>query len=665
MARCFTLESASRWRKRSSAGALENLEERIAPAFAGMYSGSAEDRTLTLDGTAGADVATFLLTANGSLRINNITPAGAAQTFSLTGVTAIVVEGLGGNDTITVDLLNGDVATASRSFSFFGGEDSGDTLKLNGTGAEDVLLLAETPGAGRMFVDGGTYYYANAPGGVALASLHSAVFRTSPGADTYTLSDHTLVSADGAQKFTFSATAAVTVDLGSTDPASAPANDSFTLASLSGITGLSSLLVQTGGGADTFTLGAGLTSFALPVAGAGVQFDCDSFGYAIVDLVAADQTVNASGTVVLASDGSSFSFTHPARLTFSAPLLTLHGSGVEAIVWQPATAMLDAGTLQVTGAQSLVATVTYAGKLELDHLASVTLRTAAGADSLALSGDGSAAILSATAQNSPPLVTMTQVASLTLDLGINDPALGAADTVVIASLNIPALQNLSISTGAGDDTLQIAAGITSLQLPVAGGHIVFDGGAGTDTISAAGDLSMTLSDSALEYIDSGGASAGSLGLSAVEKAQLTGGPSANHFVIPGARDRDRARAGRRRLLPAHRFRRERIVPGRRWKRHVRDRLHEPKLDCRRRRGRESRWWSGNGHAHRRGGCELHPHGYLAPARGAQESSSSDGEGDQSTRLDRGRHTRRRPERKPARCASVFRRGRSDRWRADG
>src|SRR4051794_1744496 len=129
-----TSSAASRRRalKSSRLSSIEALESRIAPAFTGSYSGSGNSGTLTLDGTAGDDVASFILTSLTTLTITNITPVGGPQSFDLTNVTSIVVHGLTGNDSITLNLTGGAIATAAHPFTFDGGGDAGDLLTFHG-----------------------------------------------------------------------------------------------------------------------------------------------------------------------------------------------------------------------------------------------------------------------------------------------------------------------------------------------------------------------------------------------------------------------------------------------------------------------------------------------------------------------------------------------------
>lgn len=117
------------------------------------------------------------------------------------------------------------------------------------------------------------------------------------------------------------------------------------------------------------------------------------------------------------------------------------------------------------------------------------------------------------------------VASLSIDTGTNDGGTGA-DTVTFTSDGIVAagLQNLTVTTGAGADVLVL--NLDTYSLPVLGGTFTYFGGGGSDEIRASANVDFTLSDTSLG-IDG----AGSIALSSVEEATLTGGAGENSFSV--------------------------------------------------------------------------------------------------------------------------------------
>ncbi|MDA1014248.1 MAG: calcium-binding protein [Planctomycetota bacterium] len=127
-------------------------------------------------------------------------------------------------------------------------------------------------------------------------------------------------------------------------------------------------------------------------------------------------------------------------------------------------------------------------------------------------------------------LTFQNVGDVSVDAASNDAVGGSADNVTVASpLVATGLQNFSVSTGAGDDT--ISAG-PNFALPVSGGAFSINAGDGVDHLNSSGDANFTLSDA--ELATSGPDGGGSVALnSSVETVSLTGGASNNTIDASG------------------------------------------------------------------------------------------------------------------------------------
>ncbi|MDA1273124.1 MAG: hypothetical protein O2960_03590, partial [Verrucomicrobia bacterium] len=79
-------------------------------------------------------------------------------------------------------------------------------------------------------------------------------------------------------------------------------------------------------------------------------------------------------------------------------------------------------------------------------------------------------------------VTFFNIANVIIDTGSNDSISDRNDSVTISAAGLVAagLQNLTVTTGDGDDELIVEA--TSLSLPVAGGSITYTAGSGDDSL---------------------------------------------------------------------------------------------------------------------------------------------------------------------------------------
>lgn len=121
-----------------------------------------------------------------------------------------------------------------------------------------------------------------------------------------------------------------------------------------------------------------------------------------------------------------------------------------------------------------------------------------------------------------PNLRYTNVPSVVIDTGVG----AAADSVTVGALNATGLRQVTVRTGAGNDTIALNATVAA---PTSGA-MVFDFGLGADTLSVTGDANWTLTDQTLSNATGGVTTL--LGL-AGETANLTGGAAANTFVVGG------------------------------------------------------------------------------------------------------------------------------------
>jgi autotransporter-associated beta strand protein len=221
--------------------------------------------------------------------------------------------------------------------------------------------------------------------------------------------------------------------------------------------------------------------------------------------------------------------------------LTVIGAGSNTGSYLPSGTSHGSGIILVDGK-----TITFAnlGSAQVSGMAGLTFRTpnfnlnplvfVGGNDVLAINGatgsGGQPANVVSGTSTSVPLTPLTffDVSSFTLDTASNDRSL-PDDSVTVGSAGLVArgLQNFTVTTGSGNDTLTVNA--ASYALPVSGGAFTFDGGAGTDRIAASADVNFTLSGDTTLSSSAGGSI--SLQNLAGESANLTAGPSSNTFTI--------------------------------------------------------------------------------------------------------------------------------------
>lgn len=162
-------------------------------------------------------------------------------------------------------------------------------------------------------------------------------------------------------------------------------------------------------------------------------------------------------------------------------------------------------------------------------LSSLTVQTPSSADVLNLSAstgrNGAAAtqVSGTSGGTTIASVRFHNIPNVVIDAATNDATAAAgADLVTVsqASLAAAGLKTLTVNTGVGNDRLTVNA--TNLLLPVSRGAFRYDGGTGFDSVDATGDTNWSLTPTSLT---AGGG--GSLRLTAIENATLTGGASNN------------------------------------------------------------------------------------------------------------------------------------------
>jgi hypothetical protein len=124
---------------------------------------------------------------------------------------------------------------------------------------------------------------------------------------------------------------------------------------------------------------------------------------------------------------------------------------------------------------------------QISNLDSLTWSTSGGADEYKISAAGrtlATGIAGATEKVSAPNLLFFNIANVTLDMGANDPRGEGHDTVVIVgdALIAPGLTSFTVATGEGNDQFVISS--STYALPIRGGAITFDGGLGSDRITA-------------------------------------------------------------------------------------------------------------------------------------------------------------------------------------
>jgi Ca2+-binding RTX toxin-like protein len=237
--------------------------------------------------------------------------------------------------------------------------------------------------------------------------------------------------------------------------------------------------------------------------------------------VVQSQLLADTGAVIIegseGNDKLTIDFSNPFSLPIdfdaggeSSPLgdsLEVIGDGTGSGSYTPDASRSGAGIIEFAGS-----TITFSGlePVIVHGLASYTFTTPGSQDVLTIDKplDGQNRISGSSGGSAFEAVTFYDIPSVTIDTGASDAG-SPNDTITINSnLVATLLQNLTITTGAGDDTLIVHT--NNFELPVNGGAFTYNGSTGTDTVnfnaSSGGyalplTLAQTLTDSTLTGAD--------------------------------------------------------------------------------------------------------------------------------------------------------------------
>jgi len=166
--------------------------------------------------------------------------------------------------------------------------------------------------------------------------------------------------------------------------------------------------------------------------------------------------------------------------TATGDTLTIIGDGTVGLTYRPDAADASAGTFTFDDAR----VIAFHGlePTTVHGLSSFTFTSTGSHDVITVDSPAAGQNrISGTSDGTPfEAVTFYDIPTVTIDTGAND-AIAPDDSVTINSnLVATLLQNFTITTGAGDDTLTIHT--NHFTLPAAGGALTYNGGTGTDTI---------------------------------------------------------------------------------------------------------------------------------------------------------------------------------------
>lgn len=478
----------------------------IAPNWGGSgifkVTGGADEDALIVKGTASPDL--FNPSPGTVQRL------GTLAEVDYTGIESVTVDGQGGNDPLTISSLTPPVA-AGVAFHYVGGGQDGDVLGFTGLGLETLTWTPGAANAGTVLLGTNTYTYASANGGLEFTTVNQVLLQTPAGADDYTLTSATITAAG--QKAFLQSVSNVVIDLATGDGGAATA-DTFTVqGALSGT--IAALEVKLGAGPDRLKVN---DLFLL----VGVSFTADGGADSPDTLSFTSNGVVTLTPTALQLGAGQIDLSGFEQFDLSVGALTVSGTAAETVTWQPGvfafgggTPTAHAGSLIIENGALPTHTVIYKvfapasggpAQLALRNVNEVDLETPAGADVFTLGAgfNGGELNLGGTIGNADAHeAEIGAVAILGADFGKNDPT-AAVDKLTVSSLDLTGLKTLTVSTGDGDDTLELASTLTALGLGTNPGEgFSFDGGAGSDTLKAASSSPLNLGVTTLA-IGSGG-----------------------------------------------------------------------------------------------------------------------------------------------------------------
>jgi subtilisin-like proprotein convertase family protein len=242
----------------------------------------------------------------------------------------------------------------------------------------------------------------------------------------------------------------------------------------------------------------------------------------------------ANGVIIDAGYGND-------RIIVSASLasdVALRGmAGIDEVVVDGGTTALYSPSTKTTvgldGAQSWSGTVAASSLIRFSefeststigftNLGALTVRMPNGVDVLSFdnAGGGYDRLSGTTGGIGVIPISYSKVGSVVLDSTTADTAT-SADTIVVNSLAATGLLNLSLLTGAGNDSLSLPV------LPGTGATLTFDGGVGSDKVAITSDQKQyTIAATAMTT-----SAGGTFNYSNLETASITSGAGTNSFLV--------------------------------------------------------------------------------------------------------------------------------------
>jgi hypothetical protein len=290
--------------------------------FAGPNGGTPGVASISqnISGTAGNDEF-YLRLDSGGTKIQVFTapdPSGQpAYEFPIAGG-VIAIDSLGGDDRLKIDLANGNPIPAGGLLYRGGGQSSatGDRLEILGTGSQSLTYLpsGSASGSGSLSIGGKNLSFTGLEP-ITVSGLASVSLVTPNGSDTLSIdtpaAGQSRISGTSGdisfESLTFFNTGSVTIDTAAND--SEDSRDDVITVGSAGLTasGLSTLVINSGQGNNSFIINGGFA--ALGPAGAGngnlaITANNDSVVNLAGNQVLAGLTLNGTSNVNLPADGN-------------------------------------------------------------------------------------------------------------------------------------------------------------------------------------------------------------------------------------------------------------------------------------------------------------------------------------------------------------------------
>ena len=463
----------------------------------GGGAGSSVGDTILIGGTAGDDVISLSLNASGHLIV---TVNGATTTYTnflggpiaTCGVEQLLVDGLAGDDSLTVDSINGAIPIA---INFHGGGNADLLTLTGGTATSDVYTPGPNPGQGTSTI--------------VIGSVTQTVTFTGLEPVLDLVAGPLTVNGTNADN-------AINYSQGSVAANGLVSVDGFETIEFSGKT---SLTINALAGSDTINLNspttpAGLTGITVnggdPTAGDTVIVN----GTAGVDAVTIDQLTQDGARVVVGA-GATINVTTVAHLTYNGQggsdnIGVITPLGGDAIDFIPGADMTEASLTLVAFSGEPRISLNY---LQVDGLGTLSVSDA---------GAGRSDILNVFGTDTDDLFTLSAAGGILVEdgslnnitLSISTPGIGNLKLLGLEgddTFNVPGNHPFAVSFGGA--ALQVEGGDSTasdvLNFTGTGGAITVNYGAGT--IAEAGFAPVSLSGVELLNVDAAGGSLTALG----------------------------------------------------------------------------------------------------------------------------------------------------------